>query len=318
MDKRIKISVGGDEYVSGVIRDSLQAIDEFEVLPSPRIAESDIIYWVYGKGPSMKKNFFFWIKKDPLIINHWIGSDVLAEVARKKKPGIVRIKYFIEDCIFRWKLGTGGLLTLAGAPWLVDELAKTHIQASYLPITTLDERKLGPVVIQPVKDIDFISYIPFSRFNFYGGDKIVKLASRWPEFRFLIICADINEISQEFLQKLPANMAITPRVERSQMPELYNRSKFFIRYTEHDSESLSVFESLYYNLRVLWTYDFPHTIKIDSEKKLSDSIPSLVKNWEPNYQGHEYVIKNFSLEKWKSDFLTILQSKLPEKFEKNL
>jgi len=310
MDNRIKISVCGDEDVIGVIRDSLNTLPDFEVINSSEIAQSDIIYWVYGKGPSMKKYFLFWIKKDPIIINHWIGSDVLEEMERAKKPGIARIKKFIEDCIFRWKMNTGGLITFAGAPWLVDELAKTNLPAAYLPITTIDEKKLGTVENQHVKDIDFLSYIPFNRFNFYGGDKIVKLAARWPDYNFLIICADIHEISQDFMEKLPGNMSISPRVEWGKMPELYQRSKYFIRYTQHDSESLSVFEALYYNLQVLWTYDFPHTIKIESQEKLSDSIPSLVKNWESNYPGHDYIIKNFSIEKWRADFLKVIHSKL--------
>jgi hypothetical protein len=315
MDKRIKIAVCGDEYVSGVIRDSLRTIPVFEVINSDEVRQSDIIYWVYGKGPSMRKYLLFWIKKDPLIINHWIGSDVLDEMERKTKPGITKINNFIQDCIVRWKMKNGGLITLAGAPWLVEELAKFPIQATYLPITTIDTQKLGPVDNQHVKDIDFLSYIPISRFNFYGGDKIVKLATRWPEYNFLIICADINEISRDFVEKLPENITIIPRVSRSSMPEFYQRSKFFIRYTEHDSESLSVFEALYYNLQVLWTYDFPCTIKIRTFETLSDSISSRVENWQPNYQGHDYILEHFSLEKWRADFLTILQNKLPEKFK---
>lgn len=315
MDKRIKIAVCGDEYVSGVIRDSLHTIPLFEVINSDEIAQSDIIYWVYGKGPSMRKYLFFWIKKDPLIINHWIGSDVLDEMERKKKPGIAKINNFIQNCLVRRKMKKGGLITLAGAPWLVEELAKFPIQTTYLPITTIDEQKLGPVDNQHVKDIDFLSYIPISRFNFYGGDKIIKLATRWPEYNFLIICADINEISRNFIEKLPENITIIPRVARSKMPEFYHRSKFFIRYTEHDSESLSVFEALYYNLQVLWTYDFPYTIKIGTFETLSDSIPSRVENWQPNYPGHDYILEHFSLEKWRVDFLTILQNKLPEKLK---
>lgn len=309
MDKRIKISVCGDEYVSGVIRDSLSAIPIFEVISSDEVSQSDIIYWVYGKGPSMRKYLIFWIKKDPLIINHWIGSDVLDEMDWKKKPGFARLNNLIQDSLVRWKLKRGGLIILAGAPWLVDELAKIPIQATYLPITTVDGQKLGPVDSHPVKDIDFLSYIPVSRFSFYGGDKIVKLALRWPEYKFLIICADIHEVPQDFYEKLPENVLITPRVARNRMPEFYQRSKFFIRYTEHDSESLSVFEALYYNLQVLWTYDFPHTIKINTFDSLSDSIPSLVKNWQPNEQGHDYIVKHFSLEKWREDFLTIIRSR---------
>lgn len=303
MDKHLRISVCGDEYVTEVVRDSLSAINSFEVLNSDDFIQSDIIYWVFGKGPSIRKNFLLWIKKEPLIINHWIGSDVLDEMDKKHQRGMNRIYNTIQDCIFHWKIKKGGLITFAGAPWLVDELSKLHIHATYLPITTIDPYKLGLVDLNHVKDIDFLSYVPFNRFDFYGGDKLLKLANRWHNYKFLLICADLKEVPPDFVEKMPKNIMISPRVERNKMPEFYQRSKFFIRYTQHDSESLSIFEALYFNLQVLWTYDFPYTHKIETFEKLSDSIPSLVKNWNPNYQGHAYVIEHFSIEKWRKDFL---------------
>jgi len=313
MEQRIKISVGGDKYVSEVIRDSLKTMHLFEVVDSDDFSRSDIIYWVFGKGPSIKKYFLFWLRKDPLFIIHWIGSDVLIEMHKDQEHGLNRIINFIQDRLFRWKMKRGGLLNFAGAPWLVDELSKVPIRATYLPITTIDSTKLGPVAIQHEKDIDFLSYIPFNRFTFYGGDKIVELARRWQNYHFLMVCVDLTEIPQDFIEKMPKNMTVYPRIEWNNMPELYQRSKFFIRYTQHDSESLSVFEALYYNLQVLWTYDFPHTHKIETLERLSNSIPELVKNWQPNEQGHDYIVKNFSLEKWRTDFLAIIQSKFPEK-----
>jgi len=313
MDKRITISVGGDAYVSEVIRDSLSTIDSFKVVDSDHLQQSDIIYWVGGKGPSIKKYFLFWIKKDPFIINHWIGTDVLHEMEKNQQNGMNRLGNFLEDFIVNWKLKRGRLINLAGAPWLVDELAKLNILSSYLPITTIDANTLETVDPQRVKDIDFLSYVPFNRFNFYGGDNIVKLAARWQNYSFLIICADLKEIPPDLVEKIPKNVTISPRVERNKMPELYQRSKFFIRYTQHDSESLSVFEALYYNLQVLWTYDFPHTHKIETLEKVSDTIPSLVKNWQPNYQGHAYVIEHFSIEKWREKFLEIIKGTLHQR-----
>ena len=311
MEQRIKISVGGDTYVSEVIRNSLKTIDLFEIVDSDDFSQSDIIYWVFGKGPSIKKYFFFWLKKDPLFIIHWIGSDVLIEMQKDQDHGLNRLINFIQDRLFRWKMKRGGLLNFAGAPWLVNELSEVPIQAIYLPITTIDSTKLGPVTIRHEKDIDFLSYVPLNRFTFYGGDKIVELARRWQNYHFLMVCVDLTEIPQDFMEKMPKNLTLYPKIAWNKMPELYQRSKFFIRYTQHDSESLSVFEALYYNLQVLWTYDFPHTHKIETLERLSDSIPELVKNWQPNERGHDYIVKNFSLEKWRTDFLAIIQNKLP-------
>jgi hypothetical protein len=310
---RIKISVCGDKTVIDVVRESLNTINTFEIINSENVKKSDIIYWVYGKGPSLRKYFLFWLKKDPIIINHWIGTDVIGEMEKNQQPCRYRIRNFLQDCIYRWKMHTGGLIHLAAAPWLVEELSKVHIDATYLPITTIDAKKLGMVGTLHEKDIDFFSYVPLRSFDFYGGNNIVNLAQRWQEYTFLIICSDQHQIPPDFIEKMPKNVTVSPRVERSTLLEFFQRSKFFLRYTQHDGLSLSVLEALYFNLQVLWTYDFPHTRKIETQEKLSDSIPSLVKSWHPNYEGHTFVIENFTIEKWREHFLEIIQTKLHKK-----
>lgn len=313
MNKRMKISVWASSGPLNILQDSLNnclnTINFFEVVDSDG-EKPDIIYWVGGQGPSIKKYLHFWIRKNPLIINHWIGTDVLVKMKKNQHPGINTIHNFILDSIIWWKMKRGGLINLAVAPWLVDELAKLAIHATYLPITTIDQGNLGPVDIQQVKDIDFLSYVQLRRFDFYGGDKIVKLANQWKNYTFLLILGDITEIPPGFVEKMPKNVMISPRVERNKMPELYKRSKFFIRYTQHDGLSLSVLEALYFNLEVLWTYDFPCTRKIETLEELSDSIPSLIDSWHPNDAGHAYVIEHFSIEKWREDFLAIIKRKL--------
>jgi hypothetical protein len=315
MDKRMKISVWGSSGPLNILQDTLnkclQGIDFLEVVDSD-YKHPDIIYWVGGKGPSIKKYLLFWIKKNPIIINHWIGSDVIAEMEKKQHQGIQRTGNFILDSIVWWKMKRGGLINVAVAPWLVDELAQSDIPATCLPITTLDPHFLGTPDIQHAKDIDFLSYVQLRRFDFYGGDKIVKLAERWKDYTFLIILGDLTEIPPDLVEKMPGNVTISPRVERDKMPGLYQRSKFFLRYTQHDGLSLSVLEALYFNLEVLWTYDFPYTHKIETFEKVSDSIPYLVKSWHPNDRGHAYVIEHFSLEKWRERFLAIVQRKLPQ------
>jgi len=313
MNTRIKIAVCGNQgpvSCNDIIIECLNTIEGVEIDTSQTFQNPDVIYWVSPRGPSIKKYFLFWIKKNPLIINHWIGTDVITEIERKQQQEIRRLRNFFIDCVYWFKMKRGGLIHLASAPWLVDELSKLHIPATYVPITSIDTGILGAVNSHVIKDIDFFSYVPFERFSFYGGNKIVKLAKRWPNYRFLIICPDLTEIPADFLEKMPENIQFSPRVERDKMPGLYQRSKFFIRYTQHDGLSVSVLEALYFNLEVLWTHDFPGTYKIETLEKLSDSIPSLVKNWHPNENGHAYVIENFSVEKWRANFLEIIQSKL--------
>lgn len=312
MDKRIKIAVCGSESsINSIVCDILNPIKILEIVKSDDLSQSDIIYWIYGKGPSIKKYSKIWIDKEPLIINHWIGSDVLGEMKRNQDHGINQIQNLIQDYIFYRKARKGGLVNLAAAPWLVEELSKFHINATYLPITTIDTNTLGSIDIHQVKDIDFLSYLPIRSFEFYGGDKLIKLARRWQNYKFLFVCPDLNEFPHTINREIPRNVIVSPRVNREEMNELFKRSKFFIRYTQHDAISLSVLEALYFNLQVLWTYNFPFTQKIETPEKLSDSIPSLVQNWHLNEDGHAFVIENFSTEKFRENFMKVIQRFMP-------
>jgi hypothetical protein len=310
MDRPIKISVcGSTPLIVDAVYDIIHKIPFFEVMKSDDFRNSDIIYWIYCKGPSIIKYYPVWIKKDPIIINHWIGTDVMGEIERNRQHGIHRIQNSIQDFIYYWKWKNGGLINLAAAPWLIDELSKLHINATFLPITTIDLDQLEPADIHLKKDIDFLTYVPFRSFDFYGGDKIVKLAQRWQKYQFLLVIPDLGEIPLDFIEKMPKNIILSPKVTRSEMFEFYKRSKFFIRYTQHDAISLSVLEALYFNLHVLWTYDFPFTEKIETEEKFSDSIPDLVQNWQPNEDGHTFIIENYSTERFREDFVKIIQNK---------
>lgn len=306
---------GTESSINKVVSDSLNEIEILELVNSDDFGQADIIYWIYGKGPSIKKFFLIWIKKEPIIINHWVGSDVIGEGIRSQQRGIYWIQNFIQDFIIHRKKKKGGLINLAAAPWLVDELGKLNINATYLPITTIDKNNLGPVDIQKVKDIDFLSYVPLRSFEFYGGDKIVRLAQRWQDYTFLLVLPDLHEIPSSLVEKMPKNVIISPRVNRDGMNDLFNRSKVFIRYTQHDAISLSVLEALYFKLQVVWTYKFPFTQKIKTEEELSDLIPSLIQNWQLNEDGHTFVTENYTTEEFKKNFVKVIQSKISYKEE---
>jgi hypothetical protein len=309
MDKRIKISVCGcSQDVVDIVYNNLKEIPLFDVKNSDDFLDCDIIYWIFGKGPSIKNNLSVWIKKDPIIINHWIGSDVIHEIRRNRQGGFTRIKNSIQDYIFYRKRKMGGLINLTSAPWLVNELSVLDIGATYLAITTIDLDELETFQTNLPKDIDFLSYVPFRSFGFYGGDKILKLAERWQNYKFFLICVDLDEIPSDFIEKIPKNVILSPRVNRSKMIELYKRSKFLIRYTQHDAISLSVLEALYFKLQVLWTYEFPFTRKIQNPEDLSDSIPDLVENWYPNEDGHAFVNENYSTEKFRDCVVKVIQN----------
>lgn len=110
MNKRMKISIWASSGPLNILQDSLKkclsSIPFFEVVDTHN-TQTDFIYWVGGQGPSIKKYILFWIRKNPIIINHWIGTDVLAKMEKKHHPGIHSIPDVILDCIIRGRIKEG-------------------------------------------------------------------------------------------------------------------------------------------------------------------------------------------------------------------
>ena len=103
MNKRIKIAVCGNQgpvSCNDIIIECLKTIEGIEIDNSQTLHNPDIIYWVSPRGPSIKKYFLFWMKKNPLIINHWIGTDVIDRDRKKTTAGSTTTQEFFHGlCI---------------------------------------------------------------------------------------------------------------------------------------------------------------------------------------------------------------------------
>jgi hypothetical protein len=72
---------------------------------------------------------------------------------------------------------------LAGAPWLAEELQTIGVPASCVWLPS----QLPTGDVPPLPNVFTVgSYIPDSRFEFYGGPLIYEAARRLPFVRFLI------------------------------------------------------------------------------------------------------------------------------------
>jgi hypothetical protein len=269
----------------------------------------DIVYWVYGAGPNLLSNIRLWLNKKPFLILHWIGTDVLVW-NEKIKNGRLKSKlyYQIWKLLIKYKQKRGSLINLSGAEWLKDELEEIGISSIVLPITTINEDLIKIDSGNTNRNIDFISYTPFARFEFYGGTKILELAELLPEYNFLLILPDISEIKANLFKKIPKNVNLSAQINFDEMQKLLRNSKCFLRFTKHDGLSLSVLESLLANTHVLWTHEFPFTQKINLNSNKNDILKQLmiiISNWQLNQSGRDFVIKNFVSSKFVSNFNTI-------------
>lgn len=304
----IKIFFGGDLSYKNMILEVLRKEDF--VLVNNYSKYVDIIYWVYGGGPDLLSNISIWIKKRPFMIIHWIGTDVLNWKMKLEQGNFIsKIYYRLWKFIINVKMRKGGLINLSGAEWLKEELFEIGIKSEVIPITTINKDLINLNSYNDIREIDFISYTPFNRFDFYGGPKILKFAKLLPEYKFTLILPDQNKINYNFFKTLPSNVELKPKIEFFEMQRLLRNSKCFLRFTKHDGLSLSVLEALLANTQVIWTYKFPHTQIInlsESDAIIINKLKNIINNWEPNECGRKYVIDNYTSNNFKDMFNKIL------------
>lgn len=302
MPESIRLHIGGNQRHKYLIERALKYAENITITQSQDLDDIDILYWIYGRGPSWRHFKKFWISRRPLLIIHWIGTDVL-ELKEATRNPLIGIHNRFLNLLLKWRTLRGGILHLAAAPWLIEELHTAGFNARYLPLTNIETRELRNPHSLRGRDIDFLCYIPYNRFKFYGGDEIIQLANRLHDFSFLVIQPNSQNIKGDDLRGDSKNITFIPEVNFETMQELFLRSKCFIRLTDHDGLSKSVLEALYFRLQVIWTYPLPYVHCVEKNgdiDNLATRLQEMIINWQPNDQGHEYVLKNFSSNDWDS------------------
>lgn len=308
-ERIINIAVGGiphyhvELWIS--VLNSLEGINASRF--KNKLQNIDIVYWVFGGGPSVKKFPLFWLKKNPVLIIHWIGSDVLLRTEHKQS-GLFKLNKALWDRILKIKESRNGVVHLAAAEWFLPELQQTGITAEYLPISTIDTLQPTNEKSSDEREYDFLTYIPSNRSSFYGEEKILSIAKKLTTKKFIIIRPDILEKENISNDNKLRNVTYLPRKPFTEMKDIYLNSKCFLRFTKHDGLSLSVLEALYYKEQVFWTYNYPNVHYISKTSDLIKKLDSAASDWKPNIDGCNFVKENFNIEKIKADF----QKKLDE------
>ncbi len=253
--------------------------------------EAEVYYFIGGLRLSLKK-LKYWLSVTKPVVIHWIGTDVHTIVNDQVTSSKESIPLSLRRFFFKYKKN---FLHLASAPWLCEELKEIGIISRFLPITTLSKSVVNVIDVTRERNIDFLSYVPQSRFNFYGGDIIVKIAKNIPNRKFVIIVPDAESQSSIGLSGIPNNVMLLPRMSFDAVQKLMAKTKVFLRLTKHDGLSLSVLEAMNNACQVLWTYQFPFVIQTKTST-LSDDVSSVVEKWSPNIQGRDYVRENFQAE----------------------
>jgi len=205
-------------------------------------------------------------RRKPLI-HVWAGSDVLT-VARS--PMYVQALRLFD--IVHWTSG----------PQLVDELACLGIAARYVPLASA----AVPDTIAPLPaQFTVLTYLPEPRRDFYGQPAVWEEARALPDIRFVVVGAGRPEPGA------PPNMEYVGEVR--DMNSRIDAASVLLRLPQHDSLSQGVVEALARGRHVIWTYELPGAVRVQSSGDALAKVQALYEqhcsgSLAVNHAGIEY------------------------------
>ncbi len=274
---------------------------------------ADIIYVTYGGHFGPVVNLFYWLCGKSLVF-HWIGSDVLRwkEGLYSKNP-LTRLYFRFWRYMLLAKHRRRQLVSMAVTEHLQDKLREIGIPATLFPITSINNETIGlsRQLRKPDRSTDFIAYVPFDRFVFYGGPLFIETAAMLPHRSFLMVVPDRLSSDAGIDDSFPANVKLLPEVGFGEMQQLLSDSRYLLRFTAHDGLSLMVLEALLAGMQVVWTRPFPHTHQVNpgelTPEKCSRLLDGLIANWQENTLGRQHVIERYSVGSLQETFNNIFQ-----------
>jgi glycosyltransferase involved in cell wall biosynthesis len=236
-----------------------------------RLTHADILIRVGGPLPHSSLMALARLRGIPVVII-WAGTDVLTLL---RNPSLLNES---QKC---------GVVHLAVAPWLVDELSTAGIRARYLPIIGVEETDSPPKSrCQPY----ILTYLPEPRREFYGRDFVYEVARGLPNMRFLAVGAGEQDAGA------PPNVRYLGW--RGSLNDLYDQSFAILRVPEHDGMSLVVLEALARGKFVIWKYPLPGVNTVSNPEEALACLRAL---WdgqqrEPgrhNIEGMTFIQKHY-------------------------
>jgi glycosyltransferase involved in cell wall biosynthesis len=177
---------------------------------------------------------------------------------------------------------------ISDGPWLVDELSMLGLEVEYEPLTAV--RPGGPVKPFPPQ-FRVLTYLPEPRRDFYGADLVYRVAKAMPGVQFTVVGNGGRS------PEAPSNVVFCGYVD--DMQQRIDDSTVLLRVPQHDGKSMLVLEALARARHVVWNYEFPHVRTAQTEKEIFHELNRFRKlhaegKIEPNYEGREFVLRNFA------------------------
>ncbi|MDN3652412.1 glycosyltransferase [Thalassotalea ponticola] len=238
----------------------------------------------------------FKLKGYSLVMRRWMGTDLLLlkRLSAINKLWVLPILRHCIDCNF------------TSAPWLSDDLKRlaftnVHNWEAPTPLYQLS-KKLSKQDIEQnwqARTKVIIIYSNDQREWLYRTEQMLALAKSLPDYQFVLVGHLNKQLSSL------ANVQSLGIVEQDQMHQLYLRSHFLIRITEHDGYSRMVVEAQQYGLQVISNQPRLFAHFADSNEQIIDVLRSIQR---PNPHARHYALTHFTPQKWTQTLLKQLQS----------
>jgi len=214
-------------------------------------------------------------------VYYWLGTDVLRTFEDWQR-GQLRPACF--ECAKKDS-------HIADAPWLCEELNRIGIKALSIPVTMCRLQAADTPALP--KEFAVLTYIPDSRYSFYGGECIYQSARHLPEVRFDVVGGD----GRWAPSSLPNLKFHGWQID---MGPHYRRATVVVRMVRHDGTGLTVVEGLCLARHVIYSLPLPYTTYVSwgDTEALNRHIQELLDRQRrgalhPNDLGRRYAMREF-------------------------
>jgi hypothetical protein len=212
------------------------------------------------------------------IILHWVGTDVMNACAayRSGQFDHALIQESMHFC---------------NAEWLNRELHTIGINAQIVYLPFMESKPPAPPPLP--REFSILTYIGKGREKFYGIDKLIALANRYPHIPIKVTTL------AEYGEKLPPNIHLLGFVQ-DMIDEMLDCT-LLLRLPEHDGQAFTVLEALSLGRYVCFIYDYVGVITVANNEELFSAVDNLYKkhmqgSLQLNVDGYNYVMSNFANE----------------------
>ena len=223
---------------------------------------------------------------------HWV---LLRKLWRARMLGVQIVRYWVgSDCLwarfhapsrrFAQALGHLGVLNLAVADHLVEELASIGVQAQTVPVIAANiSANAEP---QPLpKEFTVLCYLPTRRREFYGGSVVDQLIEDLPEVRFIILG------DQETDYRRFGNVESLGFVD--DLGRTIGRCTVLVRPTRHDGMPRMILEMLSHGRHAIASHPYPHFFHAGDATGIKTILRRLRHRCEFNLAGRQWVCGHF-------------------------